>query len=90
MIDLLQEYKKGVERVKDNKLTVGYLDVQSVNGVIADAAKLPDPKIIIPPIIVEGENTVAYSQPNVGKSIMAMQWGRDSCQGWSYRGLCGL
>jgi KaiC/GvpD/RAD55 family RecA-like ATPase len=81
MIDLLQEYKKGVERVKDNKLTVGYLDVQSVNGVIADAAKLPDPKIIIPPIIVEGENTVAYSQPNVGKSIMAVQWGEIAAKG---------
>jgi KaiC/GvpD/RAD55 family RecA-like ATPase len=81
MIDLLQEYNKGVERVKDNKLTVGYLDVQSVNGVIADAAKLPDPKIIIPPIIVEGENTVAYSQPNVGKSIMAMQWAEIAAKG---------
>jgi hypothetical protein len=73
MIDLMAEYERGVELVKDKPINIGMFKIMTANGTIKEAAMVANPKSLYLSFWYEGEVCCLFADCNLGKSILAVQ-----------------
>jgi predicted ATP-dependent serine protease len=73
MIDLMAEYERGLEKVKDKPINIGMFRVMTANGTIKEASMLANPKSLYLSFWYEGEVCCLFADCNLGKSILAVQ-----------------
>jgi KaiC/GvpD/RAD55 family RecA-like ATPase/uncharacterized protein YerC len=73
MIDLMAEYERGVELVKDKPINIGMFRIMTANGTIKEASMLANPKSLYLSFWYEGEVCCLFADCNLGKSILAVQ-----------------
>lgn len=72
-----QEFAKIKEQLAKEKSTYPLLEVQAMNGVLAEARKMPKRKELIRGLMFEGELFVLFGRPGSGKTLLAMKWASD-------------
>jgi hypothetical protein len=77
MIDLMAEYERGVELVKDKPINIGMFRIMTANGTIKEAAMLANPRALYLSFWYEGEVCCLFADCNLGKSILAVQIAND-------------
>jgi KaiC/GvpD/RAD55 family RecA-like ATPase len=75
MIDLMAEYERGLEKVKDKPMSIGMFKIQTANGLMSYAEKLPDQEALWRSCIYRGDVAMLFSDTNLGKTVLAIQMG---------------
>ena len=77
MIDLMTEYNRCMEQVKDKPINIGMFKIMTANGTIKEAAMLANPRVLYLSFWYEGEVCCLFADCNLGKSILAVQIAND-------------
>jgi archaellum biogenesis ATPase FlaH len=75
MIDFKGEVNRLLEEGKNQPFSIGMFRIQSANGLMEDAAKLPEQEPLWRSLIYRGDVATIFSDTNLGKSVLSVQIG---------------
>jgi KaiC/GvpD/RAD55 family RecA-like ATPase len=76
-LDFQKEVNKLLQEGKDKAMSIGMFKIQTANGLMSYAEKLPDQEALWRSCIYRGDVCIVFSDTNLGKTVFAVQMGVD-------------
>lgn len=80
MIDFKAEVQKCLDEGKNKPMSIGMFKIQTANGLMSYAEKLPDQEALWRSCIYRGDVAMLFSDTNLGKTVLAIQMGVEISQ----------